>query len=220
MFTSPLQAYIEDAFTSTAELRSSPRQMRSKQSLTAILATTAEIIDEGGYAAVTTAEVAKRTGLAIGTVYRFFPDRIALMFGVYDDVLRAFLDRAVLNLERTRPEGWADALRTIIDSAAQSRREVAGFQSVHHRILGETGDSERYRERVSGLGAAIAATLAEYGLPVVEGVEGHVTVAVELALSLQRLAFETNPEGDERLTAEARELPVRYLSEHVLEGNS
>ncbi|MGO3885669.1 MAG: TetR/AcrR family transcriptional regulator [Mycetocola sp.] len=215
MLTQSLQAYIDSDFTSASGLRSNPRQDRSKQSLNLILRSTADLIDESGYASVTTAEVAKRTGLAIGTVYRFFPDRIALMFGVYDFVLKGFLDIAITRLSQAQPATWEACFSDILDASAEARRTIPGYQSVHHRILGETGDSERYRERISGIGTAIAGELASYGLPDSESWIQHVTVAYELSLSLQRLAFDMNPDGDERLLGEAVSLPLRYLREHL-----
>ena len=53
---------------------------------------------------VTTAEVAKRAEMAIGTVYRFFPDRIALMLGVYqymqDQYVALCIDTREFRFER------------------------------------------------------------------------------------------------------------------------
>ncbi|MGO2659810.1 TetR/AcrR family transcriptional regulator [Mycetocola reblochoni] len=215
MLTHSLQSYLDSDFSSASGLRSNPRQDRSKQSLNVILRATADLIDESGYASVTTAEVAKRTGLAIGTVYRFFPDRIALMFGVYDHVLKGFLDIAVARLAESSPQSWQDSFATILTASAEARRTIPGYQSVHHRILGETGDSERYRERITGIGTAIAGELSTFGLPSSEEWVQHVTVAYELSLSLQRLAFDMSPSGDERLLGEAVSLPLRYLSEHL-----
>ena len=59
--------------------RNEPVQARSTARLTALLDAAAAVIDEIGYERLTTAMVAERAGASIGTVYRYFPDRIAVL---------------------------------------------------------------------------------------------------------------------------------------------
>src|ERR1700709_2244902 len=73
----------------TAAPRKEPVQARSTARLTALLDAAAAAVQELGYERLTTAMVAERAGASIGTVYRYFPDRIA--------VLQALASR---NLER------------------------------------------------------------------------------------------------------------------------
>ena len=61
----------------TAVIRNEPVQARSAARLTALLDAAAHVVHEIGYERLTTAMVADRAGASIGTVYRFFPDRIA-----------------------------------------------------------------------------------------------------------------------------------------------
>jgi AcrR family transcriptional regulator len=52
------------------------RSMRTLQRLTDAAKAAAEVI---GYDRFTTGDVAERAGVSIGTVYRYFPDRVALL---------------------------------------------------------------------------------------------------------------------------------------------
>jgi len=56
-----------------------PRQERSRATFDALLDATARILESRGYAALTTNAVAQRTGVSIGTLYEYFPDRETLV---------------------------------------------------------------------------------------------------------------------------------------------
>lgn len=53
-------------------LRTDPIQDRSQATLSRILDTTEELIDEVGVFNLQTGEIAKRAGVSIGTLYRYF----------------------------------------------------------------------------------------------------------------------------------------------------
>lgn len=59
--------------------RREPVQARSRQRVDEILDTTAALFAEIGYEAVTTNAVAERAGISIGSLYRYFPDKQALL---------------------------------------------------------------------------------------------------------------------------------------------
>src|SRR5580698_9128788 len=105
---------IDSRITAAATLRNEPVQARSTARLTALLDAAAAAIDELGYERLTTAMVAERAGASIGTVYRYFPDRIA--------VLQALASR---NLERI----LASLRSAIADRGNKTWREsvLAGF---------------------------------------------------------------------------------------------
>lgn len=63
----------------TLELRHTPQQARSTATLTALTDAARVAADTYGYDRFTTADVAQISGLSIGTVYRYFPDRLALL---------------------------------------------------------------------------------------------------------------------------------------------
>ncbi|MGU3409149.1 helix-turn-helix domain-containing protein [Microbacterium sp. M1A1_1b] len=63
----------------TIELRNEPQQARSTATLTRLTEAARELADEIGFERFTTADVALRAGTSIGTVYRYFPDRHAIV---------------------------------------------------------------------------------------------------------------------------------------------
>jgi AcrR family transcriptional regulator len=59
-------------------MRRLPKQKRSQQRVERILEAAAEVFASAGYEAATTHAIASRAGTAIGSLYQFFPDKLAI----------------------------------------------------------------------------------------------------------------------------------------------
>ncbi|SFO00866.1 TetR/AcrR family transcriptional regulator [Mycetocola miduiensis] len=211
-----LKQYLATDISNEKSLRNSPQQERSRQSLEAVLRVCGEIIDESGHAGVTTAEVAKRAEMAIGTVYRFFPDRIALMMGVYQFMQDQYVALCIEKLLEANPTTWQETLGIMTDASVLARRTIPGFKATQYRILGDEESQEQYLKASHEFVAAVAGLLAQFDFPTDERWLVHLNVAVELSRALQRLAFDASPEGDPWLLDEARSVPVGYLEGHLV----
>ncbi|MFE7740732.1 TetR/AcrR family transcriptional regulator [Nocardia sp. NPDC057455] len=73
-----------------ARQRRRPTQQRAKETREHILDTAARLFGERGIAETSTNRVAAEAGLSIGTVYRYFPDRTAIV----DELLERLLENA------------------------------------------------------------------------------------------------------------------------------
>jgi AcrR family transcriptional regulator len=62
----------------TSPLRREPKQQRSKERVEAILDAAAAVFDRLGYDVATTHQIAAEAGVAIGSLYQFFPDKAAI----------------------------------------------------------------------------------------------------------------------------------------------
>jgi len=73
-------------------MRKQPRQARSKATVEAMVQAGARILGDPGWAGFTTNKVAEKAGVSIGSLYQYFPDKLALIEAVrrhhFDDVLR------------------------------------------------------------------------------------------------------------------------------------
>ena len=56
-----------------------PTQQRSRERYELILSTAAEIISEQGFEALKMSEIVKRAGVPFGSLYQYFPDKIAVI---------------------------------------------------------------------------------------------------------------------------------------------
>ena len=60
-------------------MRRTPQQTRSQQRVDLILNISADLFAEIGYESVTTNAIAERAGISIGSLYRYFPDKDAIL---------------------------------------------------------------------------------------------------------------------------------------------
>ncbi|MCT7663770.1 TetR/AcrR family transcriptional regulator [Shinella kummerowiae] len=61
------------------QMRRAPSQKRSRERVDAILANATEMIAETGSDALRMSELAQRTGISIGSLYQYFPDKSAVV---------------------------------------------------------------------------------------------------------------------------------------------
>ncbi len=64
--------------SSTNSLRRQPKQERGQQRVVKILTAAAEVFAQVGYTAATTQQIADRANTAVGSIYQFFPDKLAI----------------------------------------------------------------------------------------------------------------------------------------------
>jgi len=185
-------------------LINTPVQARSNARVTALLDAAAKVVHAKGYEELTTANVADAAGASIGTVYRYFEDRVKLLEAL-----------AIRNLERA-DRRFRDALEQITGSAPDSAIDVMfemylemfrtepGFRSLR---LGDVLDI-RPRARESRLTTA-ARTITEQ-LSVRFGFSNNTATVLEIEKSLVVVdallarAFFNDDRGDNEFVEAAR----------------
>ena len=193
-------------------VRTEPTQRRSSQRLDALLDAAAEIVDEIGFERLTTQMVAERAGASIGTVYRYFPDRVAVLHALRERSIRRFRERVADDMERTELTTWWDVVDVSLDAFAALYRDEPGF-SVVHAGRRETADGDVEPEFAHRLARLIEAEFG--GVADAEELRFRLGVAIELGDALISRAFERKPVGDDRYLAEAKRLVHDYLAEHL-----
>jgi AcrR family transcriptional regulator/transposase-like protein len=69
-------------------LRRQPQQKRGKQRVEKILIAAAEVFAEAGFAAATIQQIADRANTAVGSIYQFFPDKLAIFNALFAEHMR------------------------------------------------------------------------------------------------------------------------------------
>jgi AcrR family transcriptional regulator len=67
--------------------RKLPSQDRSKASIARILNSTRDLLKTGGPAAVTTPNIAAHSGVSVGSIYQYFPNKEAIILALYESKL-------------------------------------------------------------------------------------------------------------------------------------
>jgi len=105
--------------------RKQPRQERSRATVDAIVEAAARVFAERGFARGSTNRIAEQAGVAIGSLYEYFPNKAAILVAVAERHLERMLDdvdRVLAEAEASRP-----SLETLL------RRFVGAMLDVHER---------------------------------------------------------------------------------------
>ncbi|MFC6355826.1 TetR family transcriptional regulator [Luethyella okanaganae] len=189
-------------------------QQRSAERLNALLDAAAEVVDEVGFDRVTTAMIAERAGASIGTVYRYFPDRVAVLHALRDRSVQRFRLRVANEMIGRNPSNWWDAIDCTVTAFVDLYRTEAGFRIIHFAdrerapLPGEDIEAGFFAYRLANVLAE------EFGLPGGPELTFRLEVIVEMADALLSRAFVTDPHGDERFIAECRSIMHAYLVSH------
>ena len=208
--------HLGDALPAGAALlRNEPVQARSTARLSALLDATAVVIEEIGYERLTTAMVAEKAGASIGTVYRYFPDRIAVLQSLSARNLSEFTTRGLSGASSAEISNWPAAVEAAVDAIAGFFRSEPGFKSLR---FGDVLDVRPRANAATGIGtvaAQLATVLHErFDLANDANLTFRLEVALELADSLLARAFAFGASAEQRFVDEARKVAVDYLAGH------
>ncbi|MEU2930099.1 TetR/AcrR family transcriptional regulator [Streptomyces sp. NPDC007251] len=191
-------------------LRRAPVQRRSAERLTRILDACAELLDEVGYDDLSTRAVAQRAGVPIGSVYRFFGNKRQMADALAQRNLERYSERVTERLKKADRGDWRAAMDAVLDEYLAMKRTAPGFSLVDFGNQIPVG--ARHTEPNTRVADRLTDLLSGY---LGRTPDGHLRrvflVAVESADTLVQLAFRTDPDGDEAIITETRELLRAYL---------
>jgi AcrR family transcriptional regulator len=102
--------------------RKRPKQARSTELVQAILEAAAQVLAAEGAPRFTTARVAEKAGVSIGSLYQYFPNKAAILFRLQSDEWRRTSDllRVILeDIERPPFKRLRDLVRAFIRSECE-----------------------------------------------------------------------------------------------------
>lgn len=177
-------------------MRRTPVQQRSVERVNQMLDVAAQLLDEGGYEALSTRAVAARSGLPIGTIYRFFRDKRGLADALTRRNLDHFLDRIAERLDGVTQ--WDPVVDVVVDAYLDMKTTVPGFAVLDFGDNAEVAD-------------ALASMLAERtGVPDDVRLRRTLLTAVEAADGLLRAHH-----ADPLMVEETKELLRAYLARRL-----
>jgi AcrR family transcriptional regulator len=133
--------------TSHVSSRKQPRQARSTELVSAILDAAVQVLASEGAQRFTTARVAERAGVSVGSLYQYFPNKAAILFRLQSDEWRStsamlgdiLQDGSAAPLVRLRrlvhafirSECEEAQIRGALDDAAPLYRDAPEAQEIH-----------------------------------------------------------------------------------------
>lgn len=176
----------------------------------------AEILDEVGYDGLSTTRIAQRADVAIGSVYQFFPDKRAVTQALALRNLEWFVDRVTRRISEGAFPHWSDCVGVVIEIFVDMHRAVPGFRVLR---FGDVADAHLLD--VSADNNAVVAdrlramAVQVFGLADSDELARVLTIAVEAADAVLKLAFRRDSMGDPEIVAEAERLIHGYLAGRI-----
>jgi len=176
----------------------------------------AALIDEFGYDGVTTTLIAERAGVAVGSLYQFFPDKRAVVQALTQRNLAQFMAEVESRIDQTPVQHWWDSADIVFDVCVQMYREVPAFSRIR---FGDVVDLRLINDELDNntvIADGLAALIAQKFDVSLDRLRLPVAVAIEIADGILNLAFRRKLFPTEAVIAEARRVVRGYLSSQDL----
>ena len=107
--------------------RKEPQQVRSNELVSAILQAAVQVLMKEGAPRFTTARVAERAGVSVGSVYQYFPNKASVLFRLQSDEWRQTVEllRSILEDTKAPP---LERLRRLVHAFIRSECEEAAVR--------------------------------------------------------------------------------------------
>lgn len=183
-------------------LRKHPKQARSNDLVTAILDAAVQVLTTEGAQRFTTARVAERAGVSVGSLYQYFPNKAAILFRLQSDEWRATSDlmRDILE-DRTKPP--LERVRTLVHIFIRSECEEAEIRGALNDAAPLYRDAPEAIDVHASSAKAFQSFLRELLPDVTESTRSLVGDLVETTLSEVGSSFSETPRTPAEIEAYA-----------------
>src|ERR1700728_2454994 len=140
--------------------RKRPKQARSADLVAAILEAAAQVLAKEGAPRFTTARVAERAGVSVGSIYQYFPNKSAILFRLQSDEWRRTSDllHAILE-DASRPP--LERLRAVVNAFVRSECDEAAMRVALNDAAPLYRDAPEAREARASGGRTMQAFMRE-----------------------------------------------------------
>ncbi len=102
--------------------RKQPRQARAVATVSAILEGAAQVLETEGFEKLTTTRVAERAGTSVGSLYQYYPSKLALLVAVAEAKL-LLIDRALATIfDLPKTASLRDQVRVMITALIEEKK--------------------------------------------------------------------------------------------------
>jgi AcrR family transcriptional regulator len=118
---------MTDRRSASISSRKQPQQARSAELVAAILKAAVQVLAKEGVQRFTTARVAERAGVSVGSLYQYFPNKASILFRLQSDEWRQTTDllRSILENVQRPP---LERLRTLVHAFIGSECDEAAVR--------------------------------------------------------------------------------------------
>jgi AcrR family transcriptional regulator len=199
-----------------ARLRNVPIQARSRERLRLVLDAADRVLADEGPGAFTTTRLAEAAGIPVGSVYRYFPDKQAIVEALALRYWSDFEDLVAGVAETDEHDPLADPGATILETLAAGFRARPGFRALWYGGLRTEPVRDVTRPTRTAIARSIERILAVHwpGAPATERAVA-ARMVVLAGDGLLREAFRLDPQGDSALLAESKAMLDAYIAQRL-----
>jgi AcrR family transcriptional regulator len=193
-------------------LRNVPTQARSRERLRRVLDAADQVLARDGASAFTTTRIAQVAGVPVGSVYRYFPDKEAIVQALATRYWTEFADIVAAAAESDEQSPMPDPAGGVLEALAAAFRGRPGFLALWYGGLRTERIRDATRPTREAMAGSVARILAVHWPRASTGDRAAAARMVVVAGDgLLREAFRTLRAGDPQMLAESKLMLGAYV---------
>lgn len=199
-----------------ASPRKHPTQARAKATVEAILTAAAQILIAHGYERTTTARVARRAGVSVGSLYQYFPNKEALVAALIERHANELVAVVRDVLQCHSRASLAECLRAAIDATMTAHRIDPRLHKILHEQVPRVGELGRAMHASEDVTREVERSLRAHADELHPALDPAIAATV-ISTALDAIAHKSVLEGNTVLAGkvaadEAYALAMSYLT--------
>jgi AcrR family transcriptional regulator len=209
---------VTDTQTPPVGLRRTPQQARSKARVDAVIGALLELVAETERASdLTTADVATRAGVPLGSLYEYFEDLPSIVDAAMSRILERH-DELLHDLAINPPRNMRQLVDALFDTYLQLYSEVNGFLELRNSTLFQVHHREWLQARVNEFVRSMAERATALGVFVRRpDTFQRLDFIFVMGDSVLQAALRNGPPGDPMVLEEGRAI-IQYATRRVMNG--
>ena len=210
---------MAQAKNSTVDLkrRRAPVQARAKRTYEKILTTAAELVEELGIERVNTNLIAQRAGVNISAVYKYFPNKHAIIVELAErlNTLQTELALNYIGSIRKRTS-WEKALTGAIDVMVEGTRNIPGVVALQSAMQANPDLKKEYRRSNEQVAEVLMSILEVSGVTLPPRRRQLVGVCLgEMVSAMLDLSVAAGRHFDRRVIDELKRMQIGYIRTYL-----
>lgn len=194
--------------------RRRPEQRRARASVERILDATAELLDENGFETLTTNAIARRAGVNVASVYKYFPNKYAVVAALGERFRDAQVD--LLREALTSGRDWREALDVIMNAMEELFLRTTGFAELSATLGASPVLRPVEEESFEAEARTVAEAIPGFGLDLPRADRDAIArVMLEAVRGVLPVATRARPAARKRLLREIRRMLEAYVSSYL-----
>jgi len=189
-----------------------PRQQRARETRRKILDATLELLEDSGIERISTNLIARRAGVNIASVYKYFPDKYAILHELAQQFGQLQADLICAYLRRTEITASIETVCDgLVDAVIDGTRGGKALVQLQRSLIASPELLESYRATNREIGQAMRPFLARWDIDLGgEALDLAMLCLGEAFSALQDLALSRDAGYDPAVVAELKLILVAY----------